>query len=112
MKTFAVLSTLLFVGSCFGKDPKNGSDLEGSESSQSYGYGYGTKVADQVRPYFGFKNYLLLNVMDAMALIKERTYIKIGRTNHCGVVGRAFASHFSSLPSMGSNPHWVQLWQY
>jgi len=34
----------MIVGMCYSE----GGDLEGSESSQSYGYGYGTKVADQV----------------------------------------------------------------
>jgi hypothetical protein len=39
-----VLSSIIF-GTCVSEK----GDLEGSESSQSYGYGYGTKVADQVR---------------------------------------------------------------
>ena len=39
-----VLSSMI-VGMCSAET----GDLEGSESSQSYGYGYGTKVADQVR---------------------------------------------------------------
>ena len=43
----AMLSSLLF-GLCLSDKKVPGSDLEGSESSQSYGYGYGTKVADQV----------------------------------------------------------------
>jgi hypothetical protein len=45
MKTlFILVLSSMIVGMCYSE----GGDLEGSESSQSYGYGYGTKVADQV----------------------------------------------------------------
>ena len=51
MKLFSVL-LLLGIGVCFGSEDSKNSDLDGSESNQSYGYGYGTKVADQVKNYF------------------------------------------------------------
>ena len=47
MKLLCIGLMLFGIGLSFGEDSNN-FDLDGSESTKSYGYGYGTKVADQV----------------------------------------------------------------